>query len=163
MSPLFRLPKGSPKNWKAAAFPALFALLASLLFLLPVPVSAQIPTEHFFHVEASSFQFTPGTLKVNPGDTVTLELAATDYVHGLSIDGYNLEVISDPGQTARLTFTANQPGTFRFRCPVACGPMHPFMLGKLVVGPNLLLYRGIGLGLLGILAGVWLANREAIT
>ena len=50
--------------------------------------------------------------KVNPGDRVTIELVATDVVHGLSIDGYNLETTADPGKTASITFTADRSGSF---------------------------------------------------
>jgi hypothetical protein len=47
-----------------------------------------------------------------------------------------------------LTFVADRPGTFRLRCSVTCGAMHPFMIGKLQVGNNNLLLRGSGLALL---------------
>jgi nitrous-oxide reductase len=66
-------------------------------------------------------------LTVTPGDRVTLELTATDGVHGLSIDGYNLETSADPGQTARLIFVADRHGLFRFHYTVTYGNMHPFM------------------------------------
>jgi len=76
-------------------------------------------------------------------------------VHGLSIDGYAIEATSDPGQTARLTFVANRGGSFRFRCTVTCGNLHPFMIGKLQVGQNELLWRGALLSVLMLVAGVW--------
>jgi heme/copper-type cytochrome/quinol oxidase subunit 2 len=60
-------------------------------------------------------------------------------------------VVVDPGQTASLTFVADQPGTFRLRCSVTCGALHPFMIGKLNVGPNELLARGIVLSVLAVL------------
>jgi DNA-binding transcriptional LysR family regulator len=80
-----------------------------------------------------------------PGDKVTIELVSTDVVHGLYVDGYDISVTADPGQPASLTFTADRPGTFRLRCSVTCGALHPFMVGKLQVGSNLLFWRGIGL------------------
>ncbi len=100
------------------------------------------------------FQFTPGEIQINPGDRVTIELVSKDVVHGFSLDGYNFDLHADPGQTATGTFVANQAGVFRFRCSVACGNLHPFMIGKLQVGPNLLLIRGIALGLLAIAAAL---------
>ncbi len=132
--------------------------LASLVFLvlsLPIPANATIPVERIFKIEASQFAYNPAVLSVNPGDKVTIELSATDVVHGLAIDGYDLETTSDPGQTARLTFVADQQGSFRFRCTVTCGNMHPFMIGKLQVGQNHLFWRGILLAFLALLAGVW--------
>jgi heme/copper-type cytochrome/quinol oxidase subunit 2 len=71
------------------------------------------------------------------------------------IDGYNLEMTADPGQTARLTFLTDRPGAFRFRCSVTCGNMHPFMIGKLYVGQNMLLLRASALGILLVGLGFW--------
>lgn len=131
------------------------ASLALLVMLLPIPVNAKTPVERTFQIEASQFNYSPAVISVNPGDRVTIMLTATDVVHGLAIDGYDLETTSDPGQTARLTFVADQQGSFRFRCTVTCGNMHPFMIGKLQVGQNHLFWRGILLASLALVAGVW--------
>ena len=132
----------------------LAGLVLAALFV-PVPAAATIPTERTYHVEASRFEYSPAILTANPGDRVTIELTATDVVHGLSVDGYNLAVTADPGQTARLTFIANRQGSFRFRCTTTCGNLHPFMIGKLQVGQNTLLWRAVALSFLALLAGVW--------
>jgi heme/copper-type cytochrome/quinol oxidase subunit 2 len=129
--------------------------LALAIFILPAPTKTDTPVDRTFHIEASRFEYSPGVLSVNPGDQVTLELVAIDVVHGLSIDGYDLAVSADPGQIARLTFTANRQGSFRFRCTVTCGNMHPFMIGRLQVGQNTLLWRGAALAALALIAGVW--------
>jgi heme/copper-type cytochrome/quinol oxidase subunit 2 len=133
--------------------------LALLIMVLPMPVTATTPVERTFQIEASQFTYSPAVLSVNPGDRVTIELLATDVVHGLSIDGYKLETTSDPGQTARLTFVADRQGTFRFRCTVTCGNLHPFMIGKLQVGQNELLWRGALLAGLVLIAGVWVVRK----
>ena len=72
---------------------------------------------------------------------------------------HDLNVTADPGHTASLSFVANQAGSFRFRCSVTCGALHPFMIGKLNVGSNDLMWRALGLSVLAIIAGVWL-NRK---
>jgi heme/copper-type cytochrome/quinol oxidase subunit 2 len=131
------------------------AALGLAIVFIPIPASAAAPAERIIQIDASQFEYSPAILSVNPGDQVTIELAATDVVHGLSIDGYNLAVTADPGQTARLTFVADRQGIFRFRCTVTCGNMHPFMIGKLKVGQNTLLYRAAALSVLALLAGVW--------
>jgi heme/copper-type cytochrome/quinol oxidase subunit 2 len=92
-------------------------------------------------------------------DRVTIQLVSTDVVHGIYIDGYGLEITADPGQTESLTFLADRPGTFRYRCSVTCGALHPFMIGKIQVGPNLFLWRGIGLAFLALIAAVWSFRR----
>lgn len=143
------------KSWVSVWRWAVLALLALLIAFLPIPGIAAEPVERTFHIQASQFAYAPAVLSVNPGDRVTIELLATDVVHGLSVDGYDLETTSDPGQTARLTFIADRQGSFRFRCTVTCGNLHPFMIGKLQVGQNALLWRGVLLAGLVLLAGVW--------
>jgi len=114
----------------------------------PLPVPTIVSQERIIQIDARQFAYSPSELKVNPGDTVTIQLLSTDVVHGLYVDGYDLSVEADPGQTATLTFVADKPGSFRFRCNVTCGAMHPFMIGKITVGTNNWLFRSIGLALL---------------
>jgi heme/copper-type cytochrome/quinol oxidase subunit 2 len=133
-------------SWAALGIVALLVAFAPFNFQ---PVTLNV--ERFFHVKAGSFAYSPAVLHVNPGDKVTIELVSTDVVHGLYVDGYDLSVTTEPGQPATLSFTADRPGTFRLRCSVTCGALHPFMIGKLKVGSDLLLWRGIGLTFLAFL------------
>lgn len=134
---------------------------AALAFVfIPAPASSNTPQDRHIHIEASSFEYNPAVIAVNPGDRVTFELAASDVVHGLFLDGYEVSVTADPGQPARLTFVADRPGAFRFRCSVTCGPLHPFMTGRLQVGPNWLLWRAVGLAVVAAIGGVAQANRR---
>ena len=133
---------------------AFLGVAALLVAFTPLPQAFQNPTERIFRIEAGDFAYSPAVLNVNPGDQVTIELVSTDVVHGLYVDGYDVSVVADPGQTATLSFTADHSGTFRLRCSVTCGALHPFMIGKLHVGSNLLFWRGFGLAffaLLGVL------------
>jgi len=132
-------------------FSLLLLVMAGLVVAFtPLPVQPIAHQERTFRVEAHQFAYSPSELKVNPGDTVTIQLVSTDVVHGLYIDGYGVSVEADPGQTATLTFVADKPGSFRFRCSVTCGAMHPFMIGKFTVGTNNWLYRSIGFVLLAV-------------
>lgn len=128
----------------------------------PLPVPTATPQVRTFQVDAGQFAYSPSELFVNPGDTVTIRLVSTDVVHGIYIDGYDISLEADPGQTATLTFVADKPGSFRFRCNVTCGAMHPFMIGKLTVGSNQWLYRSMGLSILAIL-GLILSARPLAT
>jgi heme/copper-type cytochrome/quinol oxidase subunit 2 len=139
----------SKKKWLGGF---LFVLAGAGFVLAPLPVYASAPNQRTFRVEASQFAYTPPVLEVNPGDIVTIELVSTDVVHGLYVDGYGVSITADPGQTASLTFTADKTGSFRFRCNVTCGALHPFMIGKLQVGPNTWLWRAIALIVLAALA-----------
>ncbi len=127
----------------------------------PIPAAPQtLHQVRTFRVEASQFAYAPFELTVEPGDTVIIQLVSTDVVHGLYIDGYNLSVEADPGQTKTLTFIANKPGSFRIRCNVNCGAMHPFMIGKLNVGANTSLVRAAGLSMLGVLGLTIFVKRK---
>lgn len=137
----------------------LLVLAGGLILLVPLPGEAASPQEHHFMLEASQFGYTPAVIQVNPGDRVTIELQSTDVVHGLTIDGYPFELQAEPGQPARYTFTVGDPGVYRMRCSVTCGNMHPFMVGKLQVGHNDLLWRA--LGAMGVLLLGWVVWRPA--
>jgi cytochrome c oxidase subunit 2 len=129
-----------------------FVLLAGIVLLAPLPARASSPSARVVPVEASQFAYTPGEIHVERGDLVTFELVSTDVVHGIYVDGYGVSVAADPGQTSRLTFRADRPGSFRFRCNVTCGAMHPFMIGRLTVGTDEWRGRAAGLALLAALA-----------
>src|SRR5215216_2889576 len=130
--------------------PLFFVMAGLVVAFAPLPVQSIAPQERTFRVDARQFAYSPSELKVNAGDTVTLQLVSNDVVHGLYVDGYDISVEADPGQTATITFTAEKSGSFRFRCNVTCGAMHPFMIGKLTVGSNNWLYRSLGLAALAI-------------
>ena len=138
----------------------LLLMLAGLaVAIVPLPVQLNSPSERTFHIEASQFSYSPSELSVNPGDSVTIELVSTDVVHGLYVDDYDVSVTADPGQTAMLTFVANKPGSFRLRCNITCGAMHPFMIGKLNVGANLWLFRSVALALIAIFS-IFVLSRK---
>jgi heme/copper-type cytochrome/quinol oxidase subunit 2 len=146
---------------KQCFFGLISGLAGVLIAIAPLPVRAAAPTHRTFRVEASQFAYLPAVLRVNPGDTVTIELVSQDVVHGLFVDGYGVSITADPGQTARLTFTADRPGSFRFRCNVTCGALHPFMIGKIQVGSNITLWRAIALTVLAVITGIFLFPRPA--
>ena len=139
----------------------LFVMAGLVVALAPLPVPPIAPQERTFRIDARQFAYSPSELKVNAGDTVTIQLVSTDVVHGLYVDDYNISVEADPGQSAILTFVADKPGSFRFRCNVTCGAMHPFMIGKLTVGTNNWLYRSIGLAALAVL-GVTASRKQKV-
>jgi heme/copper-type cytochrome/quinol oxidase subunit 2 len=137
----------------------LFVMAGLVVAFMPLPVPAIAPQERTFQIDAHQFAYSPSELKVNEGDTVTIQLISTDVVHGIYVDDYGISVEADPGQSAILTFVADKPGSFRFRCNVTCGAMHPFMIGKLTVGGNNWLYRSFGLAALAVL-GVTVSIKQ---
>lgn len=139
----------------------LFVVAGLVVAFAPLPVPTIAPQERTFQIDARQFAYSPSELKVNPGDTVNIQLVSTDVVHGLYVDGYDVSIEADPGQTSTLTFVADKPGSFRFRCNVTCGAMHPFMIGKLTVGSNNWLFRSIGLAILAIVGVVVSTKQKA--
>lgn len=139
----------------------LFVVVGLLVAFAPLPAQPNVPQERTFRIDARQYSYSPSEIHVNPGDTVTFELVSTDVVHGLYVDGYDVSLEADPGQTATLTFVADKSGSFRFRCNITCGAMHPFMIGKLTVGTNHWLYRGIGLAVLAVVGVLVGTKRKA--
>ncbi len=134
-----------------------FVLLALAVVVVPIP-ALQKPVTRHITLNATQFEYAPGRIEVNQGDRLVIDLTASDVVHGFYLDGYGIEQRVEPGLTKQITFMADQPGKFHYRCSVSCGPLHPFMIGELVVGPNLPFGRAIGLllvALTGILVYQW--------
>lgn len=144
-----------------------------LLFLLPLLLMAAIvfapwpgttrPATRSIHIDTTQFAFAPGRVQVQQGDRVTLRLTASDVVHGFYLDGYGLQRRIEPGVTEEIVFTAARPGKFRYRCAVSCGPLHPFMIGELVVEANTPYWRALGVMLvaaLGMLVYLWQIGKH---
>lgn len=144
----------------------LFVMAGLVVAFAPLPVPATAPQARTFRIDARQYAYSPSELKINAGDTVTIQLVSADVVHGLYVDGYDISVQADPGRSASLTFVADKPGSFRFRCNLTCGAMHPFMIGRLTVGGNDWLYRSIGLASLVVVGffplSSFIAKRNAV-
>lgn len=117
--------------------------LALLSLIAPLPLPTPTPVPRRIDLDARMFAFEPARLAVNQGDEITLVLHAEDVVHGLLVDGYPVNIVAEPGKPAEATFIADRLGKFRLRCSVTCGNLHPFMLGEMVVGPNLPFWRSL--------------------
>ncbi|MEW5957401.1 MAG: hypothetical protein AB1801_06740 [Chloroflexota bacterium] len=128
-----------------------FAALALVILAAPVPFSIR-PVTHHLTMTAGQFAFDPPVLRINQGDRVRLTLQASDVVHGFYLDGYDLQQRVEPGLAQEIEFVADRAGKFRYRCSVSCGALHPFMIGELVVGPNLPFVRTVGLLLAAVAA-----------
>ena len=139
-------------NHKLVLYYAFLIVSSLLVVFLPFPAASDLGKDQVIDIQASQFQFDPGTIKVKPGDQVTINLTALDVAHGIYLDGYGLELKVDPGQTKSITFTADRQGSFRFRCSISCGALHPFMIGKIQVGQNKILLRGVGLSSIAMIA-----------
>ncbi len=135
----------------------LFALLGIGMLIVPIPIT-QNPTTRHLTLSATQYEFVPSRVEVNQGDTVVVDVTASDVVHGFHLDGYGIDERLEPGITRHIAFMADQVGKFRYRCSVSCGNLHPFMIGELVVGPNIPFWRVAGIlfvALAGMLVYLW--------
>jgi heme/copper-type cytochrome/quinol oxidase subunit 2 len=132
------------------------------------------PRQHSINLVARRYAFDPPVIRVERGDEVRLRFASLDVVHGVYLEGYDIDVTieplrrevrvrrgNEPPETMReLVFIAERGGKFRYRCSKTCGAMHPFMVGELIVEPNWLL-RVSSLAAVGLLVGgfAWVWHR----
>lgn len=80
--------------------------------------------------EVETYRWDPGTVVVNQGDIVTLEIIGINGAqHPFRIEGYELNGVVSRGTLTRLTFTADKPGIFKIICDVH----RPSMQADLVV------------------------------
>ncbi len=107
----------------------------------------------YFEIYAKRFEYAPNIIKVNLGDEVRIKLISTDVTHGIYLDGYELKTQANPGSDGSLSFVADKPGRYTFRCSVTCGEFHPYMIGYLEVEPNLtfLIFAGLAI-IIGIIS-----------
>jgi plastocyanin len=83
--------------------------------------------------EVSTYRWDPGTIVVNQGDRVTLEIIGINgNEHPFTIEGYWLTGTVRRGQITRLTFTADKAGIFK----IICRTHAPSMQADLVVLAN---------------------------
>ena len=83
--------------------------------------------------EVSTYQWSPGTIVVRQGETVTLEIVGINGdVHPSKIPGIVDSFTVKRGEITRVTFTASKPGLY----PIICTKHLPNMQGTLVVLPK---------------------------
>ncbi len=132
-------------------------LLLSLPIAVPLftSISAQPQSTHrYFNVTARQFAYEPGTIVVNQGDIVTVRLRSADVTHGFYIAELGVNETVSFGEEKIITFVAEKVGAFKIRCSVTCGPLHPFMVGELIVEQKGLNVVFIGSTAIIILVGV---------
>jgi polyferredoxin len=118
---------------------SLILLGVATSFLLPSPAMGKSTDAgvHEITIQARAFEYTPRIIHVQQGEIVRLTMIADDVTHGLILEYYDVELEAVPRQDPppSVEFVADKTGLFHFRCTVVCGPLHPFMVGELIVEP----------------------------
>lgn len=113
------------------------------------PVSDNVQV---IEMTAKKYVFSPSPIHVKKGAKVELKIRALDKTHGFKIalypegaDGKGAAglVFANPqaswsiqkNQDTLIEFTAEQPGTYNFKCAVFCGFGHGGMKGQIIVDP----------------------------
>ncbi|MFQ6673349.1 MAG: hypothetical protein ACE5GH_01035 [Fidelibacterota bacterium] len=123
--------------------------------------------------EAKKYAYRPHRIHVNLGDTLRIRLVSRDVTHGFFLEGFGIDAYvraqypyfyvrttgggeEEEGEydvVESYTLIASKTGKFHYRCSITCGPMHPFMQGEMIVGPNYP-YRAA----MGLTVGVMIAS-----
>jgi cytochrome c oxidase subunit 2 len=113
--------------------------------------AAQEPAQ-VIEVSAKKYEFAPAEIHVKKGTSVRLKVTATDRDHGIELDGFpqGSDKKGEPGlkfsvekptfklpanEAQTIEFTANQTGTYEFKCSLFCGTGHRGMKGQIIVDP----------------------------
>jgi cytochrome c oxidase subunit II len=85
-------------------------------------------------VTAKKYEFTPSTIEVKAGQPVEITFQSEDTKHGFECKELGIEkIVFDKDKPETVTFTAEKPGTYEFKCAKFCGTGHGKMKGSIVV------------------------------
>ncbi|MEE9223938.1 MAG: hypothetical protein V3U51_04230 [Thermoplasmata archaeon] len=87
------------------------------------------------YIMASQFSWTPGTVRMQVGETYMFIAFTVDVVHGFSFNlgdsSFNLVLV--PGSPATIHITPSQPGEYLLLCNEYCGAGHDYMFTIFIV------------------------------
>ncbi len=90
-----------------------------------------------FTIKAPQWNFNPGIIKVNPGETVRFIVTSVDITHGFAINELGVNLPLSPGVAVAREVVIPPDiaeGTYTMYCSVFCGIGHPYMKGSVIVG-----------------------------
>ena len=141
-------------------FSVVFVTSLFVVWFIPLPL-VMSQDVHTVAIDMRQFEFAPGRIEVQYGDLSDIRLNSSDVVHGFYLDGFDIEQRVEPGVSRNIRFVADRTGKFRFRCGVNCGPLHPFMIGELVVQSNLPFWRALAMLGISLSASLFYVYRGA--
>jgi cytochrome c oxidase subunit II len=91
------------------------------------------PNEYEAYIIARVFSFTPSTITIPAGASVTFYATSPDVVHGFFITNTAINMLVVPGWVSDDTHVFTKPGTYLLLCNEYCGSGHHFMYGSIEV------------------------------
>ncbi|MBX5444420.1 cytochrome c oxidase subunit II [Sphaerobacter sp.] len=91
------------------------------------------PNQYEVAIVAQIWVFNPREIRVPAGAEVTFVATSRDVIHGLDIEGTNVNVMLIPGRITRQNAIFKEPGVYRFVCHEYCGAGHHLMFGQIIV------------------------------
>jgi plastocyanin len=98
----------------------------------PGSVSAA-PKEHVFDISGKNFAFSQTELKVQKGDSVTINFTSEEGLHDWVLDEFDVQTEAiKPGDSTSISFIASETGSFEYYCSVGSHRANG-MTGNLIV------------------------------
>jgi nitrous-oxide reductase len=95
------------------------------------------PHEVNVYMTAIRSKYGLNEVTVKEGDKVTFTITNVETIrdmsHGWALEEYGINLALDPGQTRKVTFVADKPGTHWYYCTWFCSALHLEMRGRLLV------------------------------
>lgn len=114
----------------------LIVVIVSGLLIAGVIGRATAQEEVVIEMMVTKTGFAPAEVTVNQGQTVVLRITAVDRDHGIVIPRLGVpRTLLPKGEVVKVRFTADRPGTYRFKCSVRCGWRHAlgWVSGNIIV------------------------------
>ena len=109
------------------------SLVAGLFAVLAVSLAQEKPAVREITMTAKKYEFSPGEIRVQRGETVKLSITALDRKHGFKIEALDIDRELPKGEVVTIEFTADRVGSFPIACSKFCGLGHGKMKGQLIV------------------------------
>ncbi|MFN8521791.1 MAG: cytochrome c oxidase subunit II [Chloroflexota bacterium] len=93
------------------------------------------PKKYEVTMVAQTWQFRPNDIKVPAGSDVRFTITSQDVIHGIRIQGTNINAMIVPGVITRVSARFDTPGEYLMVCHEYCGVGHHLMGSKIIVEP----------------------------
>ncbi|WP_210469041.1 cupredoxin domain-containing protein [Sporosarcina sp. 6E9] len=81
------------------------------------------------NITGTNFEFDQAEYTVKAGETVKITYKNEEGMHGIAIDGLDIDIKGD----GEATFTPTEPGEYTIYCNIPCGAGHADMKSTLIV------------------------------